>query len=161
MLSVLQPGNWRSSLSWSNHRTQLFVSLLLGRTVLFCLLSNVWKLLFHIFCPVFYFPWIEGKSSPRCSILSRNGSPWLISLWMPVLGIKHAQVQVISQSNKCDTSQTIQVYVRSYRMLLQIYTVLGLQHLIFIFCSLKHLFFGLVMAQSLWKSHKLGSFYVI
>lgn len=112
----------------------MFASLLSGISILCCLLSSVWKLLFHIFCSVFNLPKVGGKSSPCYSILARCGSLWLLSLLMPVSGIRQSSgTSQITRSNKCETSQIIHIYIYGYRMLLNTYTNVGLQHLVLLF----------------------------
>lgn len=49
---VQQPGNFLQSLNGTVVELNLFVSRI---NLLHCLLSVVWKLLFHILCPVFFF----------------------------------------------------------------------------------------------------------
>ena len=46
--SELRPGNSLQAVSWDNHRVH-FITLLSRITILCCLLSNIWKSLFHIF----------------------------------------------------------------------------------------------------------------
>lgn len=47
--SAPQPGNCFQKVIWINYKAGLFASLLSSITVLFWLLSNVWKLLFYIY----------------------------------------------------------------------------------------------------------------
>ena len=55
---MLWPGNSLWAVSWGTCRAHFIsASLLLGITVLHCLLSNGWKPLFHIFCLFFSVKW--------------------------------------------------------------------------------------------------------
>lgn len=51
---VLWPMNWLQAVNWAVLMLILFVSFLSGIIILCCLLSSIWKLLFHVFCSSFY-----------------------------------------------------------------------------------------------------------
>lgn len=60
--SMLWPGNSLWAVSWVNCRAHFIsASLLLGITVLHCLLSNGWKPFFHVFCLISQVTFKLGK----------------------------------------------------------------------------------------------------
>lgn len=76
----LMPPSWIAVwtvqvVSWGNPRAHLICSsLLLGINVFYCLLSNIWKPFFYVYCLVLRCLKQEGKSGPCCFIMAVSGS---------------------------------------------------------------------------------------